>query len=338
MKRGFISDNCAPVHPEIMASLAACNDGHMPSYGGDTLTAQATKAFAKAFERSFPVEFVFNGTGANVLSLACVLRPYESVVCADCAHINCDETGAPERVLGSKLQALPSADGKITPDQIVPLLLAQGNPHHSQPRVVSITNVTEWGAVYTPAEIRRLAEFAHANEMLLHMDGARIANAVVACGCSLAEMTWQAGVDLLSFGGCKNGLMFGEAVVFFDKQFARPAPYQRKNITQLHSKGRYIGAQYAALLSGDLWWRTAEHANRMAASLQSALEAIPQVKIIHPAHANMLFAELPAKMAQAVEQGGFGSSLNGLMRLVTAWDTEQAEIDALVALLAEMAG
>lgn len=334
MNRGFVSDNCAGVHPEIMAALAAYNQkGHMPSYGADDATMAAEKAFAQVLERGYPCTFVYNGTGANVLSLACALRPFESVVCADCAHISMDETGAPERVLGSKLQLLPSVDGKITPDQVVPLLLALGNQHHSQPKVISITNVTEWGAVYTPAEVRRLADFAHANEMLLHMDGARIANAVVACGCSMAEMTWKSGVDILSFGGCKNGLMFGEAVLFFNKSLSRIAPYVRKNITQLHSKMRYIGAQYEALLTNGLWEKNARHANEMAKKLQTVLEAVKGVEIIHPAHANLMFVKMPRAMNAAVCSAGLASELNGLIRFVCSWDTQEEEIDALGTML-----
>lgn len=334
MNKGFVSDNCAPVHPRIIEALARVNaSGHMASYGDDEATAAAIRAFDAHLGKHFPVSFVFNGTGANVLSLACCIKPYESIVCAECAHIYADETGAPERVLGVKLQPLPSADGKITPDQIVPLLLTQGNPHHVQPRVISITNVTEWGAVYTPQEIRRLADFAHANEMLLHMDGARIANAVAACGCTMAEMTWQAGVDILSYGGCKNGLMFGEAVIFFNKKLSDGAQYLRKNVTQLHSKMRYIGAQYEALLSDLLWMDNATHANAMAKKLETMLRGHAQVEILHPAHANMLFVTMPYKTAQIAALQGFGSPLGGLFRLVTAWDTEQAEIDALDALL-----
>lgn len=334
MIRGFVSDNCAPAHPLVMEAMTRVNgEGHMPSYGDDAACSRAMDAFSQLLGKRFPVVFVMNGTGANVLSLACCLRPYESVVCADCAHINMDETGAPERVLGSKLQAVPSVDGKLTPDQIVPLLLAQGNQHHSQPKVISITNVTEWGAVYTPTEIRILADFAHANDMLLHMDGARIANAVAACGCSMAEMTCDAGVDILSFGGCKNGLVFGEAVVFFNRKLASAAAFLRKNITQLQSKMRYIGAQYEALLSGNLWEKNAQHANVMAQKLQAKLSASKMVKLIHPASANVMFVEMPYKVATAVCTQGFASQLGGLVRFVTAWDTQEEEINALAELL-----
>lgn len=337
MKRGFVSDNCAPVHPAVLEAMAKVNAlGHMPSYGDDEACARAVDRFASHLGKRFPVQFVFNGTGANVLALACCLRPFESVICADCAHIYQDETGAPERVLGSKLQPLPSPDGKLTPDQIVPLLLAQRNPHHSQPRVISITNVTEWGAVYTPQEIKRLADFAHANELLLHMDGARIANAVDACGCTMAEMTWQAGVDILSYGGCKNGLMFGEAVVFFDRKLAAAAPYLRKNVTQLHSKMRYIGAQYEALLTDDLWLANARHANAMAKQLQAALEADGRIEILHPAQANMLFMRVPAKLSAALCAAGFGSDMAGILRMVAAWDTQPEDIEALQALLSSV--
>lgn len=333
MKRGFISDNCAAVHPDIIQALLRINgEGHAPSYGDDKACARAQKTFAALFEKPFPVSFVFNGTGANVLSLACCLKPYESVICADCAHIYADETGAPERVLGCKLQALPSSDGKITPDQVVPLLLAQGNPHHAQPRALSITNVTEWGAVYTPEEIRMLSSFAHANNLLVHMDGARIANAAVACGCSVSDLTWKAGVDVLSYGGCKNGLMFGEAVLFFNTALAASAAYLRKNITQLHSKMRYIGAQYEALLSNDLWRGNAAHANAMAQKIEAALRKNPAIRIVHPAQANMLFVEMPRALADKVCAEGYGSSLGGLIRLVASWDTQDAEIEALSAL------
>lgn len=334
MIRGFVSDNCSAAHPKILEAIAAENGrGHAPSYGADEACARAVDAFGAALGKRFPVSFVFNGTGANVLSLACCLRPFESVVCADCAHIAVDETGAPERVLGSKLQLLPTPDGKLTPDQIVPLLLALGNPHHSQPRVLSLTNVTEWGAVYTPDEVRLLCDFAHANELLVHMDGARIGNAAVAAGASLAEMTWQAGLDILSFGGCKNGLMFGEAVVFFNRGLAKHSEFLRKNVTQLDSKMRFIGAQYEALLTDGLWQENAAHANAMAQKLQVVLEASGRVEIVHGAQANMIFAKFPPKLAAAICAEGFGSPLGGMVRMVTSWDTQQEEIDALAALL-----
>lgn len=329
MARGFVSDNCAPVHPEVMQALMACNQGHAPSYDGDEFCASARKAFDALFERPVRAVFCFNGTGANVLSLALMTRPFQSVVCAACAHINVDETGAPERLLGCKLQTIDASDGKLTPGMIAPLLTVLGVQHHAQPRVISITNVTEMGAVYTPDEVRALADFAHANGLLLHMDGARIANAVVASGCSMAEMTWRAGLDVLSFGGAKNGLMFGEAVLFFRDDLGEDALFVRKNVTQLHSKSRYIGAQYEALLRDGLWRRNAEHANAMAKKLEAMLRQIDGVEVVHPAQANMMFARMPEKMAQAVCENGFGAQEYGLVRLVTAFDTEMEEIEAL---------
>jgi len=336
MKRGFVSDNCAGAHPEIIKAIGACNAGHAPSYGNDEYCARAAKRFGELMEREVPVTFVFNGTGANVVSLACSLRPFESVVCADCAHINMDETGAPERVLGSKLQGIPTPDGKLTAEKIAPLLSAQGNMHHSQPRVLSLTNVTEWGAVYTPEEIRALADFAHAHGMLVHMDGARIANAVVAANCTMAEMTWKAGLDVLSFGGVKNGTIFGEAVLFFNEILAEKAAFVRKNVTQLQSKLRFVGAQFEALLQGGLWRKNAAHANAMAKRLEEALAAFPAIEITHPAQANMLFMKMPENYTRAVCAGGFGSDMGGIVRMVCSWDTEQEDIEALARALGQV--
>lgn len=338
VKRGFISDNCAGVHPDILAAIVASNEGHAASYGADAYSARAKAAFARLFGKEISLAFVFNGTGANVLSLACALSPYESVLCADCAHINADETGAPERVLGSKLQGIASANGKLAKEAILPLLAAQGNPHHSQPRVLSITNVTEWGAVYTPGEVSALCDFAHAHGLLVHMDGARIANAVVTCGCELADMTLRAGVDVLTFGGVKNGLMFGEAVLFFNEALAEKSAFIRKNITQLQSKMRYIGAQYEALFADGLWRRNAAHANQMAVRLEAVLRAFSQITFAQPVEANMLFLRMPPAMANAACEAGFGSAMGDVVRMVTAWDTQEEEIEALRALLQRVCG
>lgn len=333
MNRGFVSDNCAGIHPDVLDALAACNAGHAPSYGADQWCDQATGKFAELFEKKVPVCFAFNGTGANILSLSSIVKPYHSILCAESAHINADETGAPERVLGAKLLDIPSPSGKLAPSDLKPFIAAQGNPHHSQPRVISITNVTEWGTVYTPEEVRALASFAHANGMLLHMDGARIANAVIACGCSMAEMTWKAGLDVLSFGGVKNGTMFGEAVLFFNESLAADALYLRKNITQLQSKMRYIGAQYIALLSNGLWSRNATHANAMALKLEAMLKGFDSIEWMQPVQANMLFVKMPEMMSSIVCAEGFGSKMGDVVRMVTAWDTREEEINALESLL-----
>ncbi len=333
MKRGFVSDNCAGAHPEVLRAIAAANDGHAPSYGDDASCARAKAALCRLFGREVDVSFVFNGTGANVLSLACMLRPYESVLCADCAHINADETGAPERVLSVKLQGIRSANGKLTPADIEPLLAPLGNPHHAQPRVISLTNVTEWGAVYTPGEIQAITDFAHSRGLLVHMDGARIANAVVAAGCTMADMTWKAGLDVLSFGGVKNGTLFGEAVVFFDRSLAEAAPFMRKNVTQLQSKMRFIGAQFEALLTDGLWEKNARHANAMAVKLHEVLRAYPAIELLHPVDANMLFMKMPPAWSEAACAAGFGSDMGGVVRMVTAWDTQEEEIQALGDLL-----
>lgn len=333
MKRGFISDNCAGVHPDILKALLACNEGHAPSYGADDFCQMADSAFAALFERNVPVSYVFNGTGANVLSLSSIVHPYESILCADCAHINADETGAPERVLSCKLQGIPSKDGKLQSHDTTPYLMVKGNPHHAQPRAVSITNVTEWGAVYTPDEVKALADYAHEHGLLLHMDGARLANAVVACDCTMADMTWKAGLDVLSFGGVKNGGMFGEAVLFFNESLAASAPYLRKNITQLQSKMRFIGVQYVGLLSNGLWKHNARHANEMASKLAQMLMQHAIVQFVHPVQANMLFVKLPSALADMVCAAGFGSKMGDIIRMVTAWDTQDEEIHSLNALL-----
>lgn len=333
MKRGFISDNCAGAHPDVLKAIQEANDGHAPSYGDDASCARAQAAFRRLFEKDVDVSFVFNGTGANVLSLASMLRPYESVLCADCAHIFADETGAPERVLSVKLQGLPHRAGKIGIRDIEPCLSVRGNPHHCQPRVISLTNVTEFGAVYTPDEVREITTFAHAQGLLVHMDGARIANAVIAAGCSMAEMTWKAGLDVLSFGGVKNGTLFGEAVVYFNGALATDSAFMRKNITQLQSKMRFIGAQFEALLANELWYKNALHANRMALQLRDMLKSHPLVQFHCAVDANMLFLTMPTAIAKAVCADGFGSDMGGIIRMVTAWDTEIIEINALNELL-----
>lgn len=333
MNRGFVSDNCAGVHPDVLRAIEACNMGHAPSYGGDSWCDRAAEKFVELFQKSAPVRFVFNGTGANVLSLSTAVKPYHAILCAESAHINSDETGAPERALGAKLLDIPCANGKLNPDDVAPYLSVRGNVHHSQPRVLSITNVTEWGTVYSPDEIRALSVIAHENGMILHMDGARIANAVIACECSMAEMTWKAGLDILSFGGVKNGTMFGEAVVFFNESLAEEASFLRKNITQLQSKMRYIGAQYIGLLTDDLWKRNAAHANEMAKKLRNMLSSFEKIEWVQPMEANMLFVRMPAACADAVCTNGFGSRMGDIVRLVTAWDTQEEEIGALQALL-----
>src|SRR6202167_6802159 len=276
--RSFASNNNAGVHPEVLEAVARANQGHVVAYGDDPCTSSAVKKFEEHFGPDIAVFFTFNGTGANVLSLQALTRSFQSVLCSDYAHIYTDECGAPEKHTGCKLIPLPQEDGKITLESIRHAYHGIGDEHHSQPRVISITQSTEMGTVYQPQEIRVLAQFAHENGMFLHMDGARIANAAASLGETLRGVTRDLGVDVLSFGGTKNGILGGEAVVFFQPALGEDFLFLRKQGMQLASKMRFIAAQFEALLTDDLWRRSAEHANHMARLLEKELSRIPEIK------------------------------------------------------------
>lgn len=293
MNKSFASDNYSGAHPEIIQAILQANQGHAAAYGHDQYTRRAVECFREVFGPDVEVYFVYSGTGANVLGLKAVLRSHQAVICSQTAHIHMDETGASENLIGCKLLPAPTRHGKIDVDGIRSYLGRRGDEHAAQPRVVSITQTTELGTLYTLSEIQAIASFAHANGLLLHMDGARIANAAVALDLPLAAFTRQAGVDLLSFGGTKNGLLFGEAIVFFNPALAEDFEYIRMQGLNLHSKMRFIAAQYEALLTNDLWKRNAAQANRMARRLADGLTGIPQVRITHPVQANVVFAILP---------------------------------------------
>ena len=328
-KRSFASDNNAGVHPEIIEAIKAANDGHVLAYGNDHITARATKLFQKHFGRDIAVYFVFGGTGANVLGLKSITKPYHAIICAETAHVNVDECGAPEKFTGCKLITLPTPDGKLRVEQLKPFLHAIGNEHHVQPRVVSVSQATEMGTIYTKKELKTLSSFAHDNNMLLHVDGARLANAAVRLNASLKEITADAGVDLLSFGGTKNGMMYGEAVVFFDKKLADGFKYIRKQGMQLPSKMRYISAQFEALLSGDLWKRSAEHSNRMAQILGTELAKVPQIELTQPVESNGVFAIVPAKYIPALQKKYFFYVWDeeiSEVRLMASFDTTEEDI------------
>src|SRR6201984_2164277 len=275
--RGFASDNNAGVHPEILEAIARVSQGHVVAYGDDAYTRAAEKKFEEPFGPDIAVFFTFNGTGANVLSLQALTRSFHSVLCSDYAHIYTDECGAPEKHTGCKLIPLPQQDGKITLESVRHAYHGIGDEHHAQPRVISITQATEMGTVYQPDEIQALARFAHERGMFLHMDGARIANAAVSLGQTLGQATRDLGLDVLSFGGTKNGIIGGEAVVFFHPEHSENFLYLRKQSMQLASKMRFTAAQFEALLANDLWRRSAEHANRMARVLAKELSRIPGV-------------------------------------------------------------
>ena len=334
--RSFASDNNAGVHPEIIEAIRAANVGHVIAYGDDLFTARAVKAFQKHFGRDVKVYFVFGGTGANVLGLQAVTKSYQAVICAETAHINVDECGAPEKFTGCKLLSVPTPDGKLTVDSIKHFLHGVGFEHHVQPRVISVSQVTEMGTLYTRDELKTLSAFAHKNDMLLHVDGARIANAAVSLNATLKAITADVGVDVLSFGGTKNGMMYGEAVVFLNKNLVTDFKYIRKQGMHLASKMRYISAQFEALLSGDLWKRSAAHSNRMARLLAGELEKIPQVTLTQPVDANGVFAIVPRKYIPSLQKKYFFYVWNeetSEIRLMTSFDTTEQDVEEFVALV-----
>lgn len=334
-RRSFASDNNAGVHPEIVEAIRAVNEGHVVAYGDDDVTARVVKLFKKHFGKDVEVFFVFGGTGANTLGLKAITKPYNAVVCAETAHINVDECGAPEKFTGCKLISLPTSDGKLRVEQLEPLVHVFGNEHHVQPRVVSISQATEMGTVYTKQELKAIAKFVHGNNMLLHVDGARLANAAASLDASLKSITADCGVDVLSFGGTKNGMIYGEAVVFFDPKLAQDFKFIRKQGMQLPSKMRFISAQFEALLSGDLWRRSATHANRMARLLASELEKVPggKISLTQPVEANGVFATLPKQFIPQLQKRYFFYVWNEAIsevRLMCSFDTTEEDIHDFV--------
>ncbi len=341
--RGFASDNYSGVHPEVLAAITAANGGHQVAYGGDVYTARLQEVFARHIGGPVEVFPVFNGTGANVTALQSMLPRWGAVIAASTAHINVDEQGAPERVGGMKLLTVPADDGKLTPELIDREAWGWGDEHRAQPLVVSITQSTELGTLYTPGEIRSIADHAHRLGMRLHLDGARIANAAAALNVPLRAFTRDAGVDVLSFGGTKNGAMLGEAVVVLDPAATQGLAYLRKMNMQLASKMRFVSAQLIALLEGDLYLRTASHANAMAARLRAGIEAasaagsIRGVAFTQPTQVNGVFATLPPGVADRLrEDFRFydWDAARGEVRWMCSFDTTEADVDAFVAAIA----
>jgi len=327
--RSFASDNNAGLHPEILEAIARANQGHVIAYGDDPYTRSAIAKFREHLGDGIEVFFTFNGTGANVLGLQALNRPYHAVLCSDYAHIYTDECGAPEKHTGCKLVPLPHQDGKLTVESIRHAYHGIGDQHHVQARVVSITQSTEMGTVYKPEEVQALARFAHEHDMFLHMDGARIANAAVSLGHTLRQATRDLGVDVLSFGETKNGIMGGEAVVFFNPALSCDFLYLRKQGMQLASKMRFIAVQFEALLTNDLWKRSAEHANRMARVLEAEVRKIPQVRIVWKVEANGVFAQIPRHAIEKIKKHYFFYPWiedEGIVRWMCSFDTTEEDV------------
>ncbi len=342
--RGFASDNYAGVHPEVLAAIAAANGGHQVAYGEDQYTARLRSVIREQFGESAETFPVFNGTGANVISLTSVLPRWGAVIAASTAHINTDEAGAPERMTGIKLLTVPTSDGKLTPELVAREAWGWGDEHRAQPLAVSITQTTEMGTLYTPDEVRAISDFAHGHDMAVHMDGSRLWNAAAALGVPFREFTSDAGVDVLSLGGTKNGLLGTEAVVVLAPERATGLVYLRKLTMQLASKMRFASAQLLALFDDGLGLRSAAHANAMAARLRSALEAgiadgtLEGLALTQDSPANAIFATLPTDTADRIrERVRFydWDRARGEVRWMTAWDTTEADVDHFVAVIHE---
>jgi len=340
--RGFASDNWSGAHPEVIEAVQLANEGHAPAYGDDPWTERARDRFREHFGPDAHTFLVFNGTAANVVALRALTRGYDAVICADTAHLHVDECGAPERIAGVKLLAVPTPDGKLTPELVRPQLGRTGDEHAAQPRVISISQASECGTVYRPDEIRALSDLAQENEMLLHLDGARLANAAAGLDATMAELSSDCGVDAVSFGGTKNGLLFGDAVVLLRPGLAEGVEYLRKQSLQLASKMRFLAAQFEALLEGDLWWRNAAHANAMAARLALTVEATAGAELAYPAEANEVFLRLPREAIERLRSELPGElpfhewpDEENLIRLVCSWDTTPADVEGLAAALAD---
>jgi threonine aldolase len=341
LPKGFGSDNHSGVHPLIMENIVACNQGHAPSYGTDEVTLSAEKEFSQLFNKEVRTFFVYNGTAANALSLRALIKPWNSVICADVSHLNVDECGAPEFMSGGKLIALPSKDGKLELATLSQALIRQGDQHYSQPRAISLSQPTELGTCYSLEEIRTIAEFAHTKGLFLHVDGSRIANAVISLSTTFQAMLTDTGVDVISFGGTKNGLLMGEAVIFLNTTLAEEFKYIRKQAGQLPSKTRFIAAQFSAYLRNNLWREIAMHSLQMAQLLQNQIKDIPAVKITRPVQSNVVFAQIPQTWIKSIREKYFfyvWDEKTFECRLMTSFDTTKEEILGLAQELRSLAG
>lgn len=338
--KSFASDNYAGVLPEVMQALQDANTGHERSYGADTITERVTAQMRGIFGADVDVLFVFNGTGANVLSLAAATHSYNAVLCADISHIYNDESSAPETFTGCRFFPLTTNQhGKLEVETVAKRIQRKGDVHFAQVNMLSVTQSTEYGTVYTKEELKALSDLCKKNDLYFHIDGSRFFNAVAGLGCSLKEISTDVGADILSLGGTKLGMMFGEAVIVFNKELARNIRYQQKQVMQLASKTRFIAAQFGALLQDELWRKTALHANQMAQLLHNGLKEIPEVKVTMPVVANVVFAELPLAWNEPLQDKFpfyIWQEATNEARLMCAWDTSSEDIrqfiDAMKAL------
>ena len=336
VKRGFASDNNSGIHPDILDEIISANTGHVIGYGSDIYTEQAMEVFKEQFGSATETFFVFTGTAANVLGLSCITSSWNSIITASTAHLEQDECGAPEKFSGCKVLTVDTPDGKINIELLERHMHGFDFEHHSQPKVISVTQTTEMGTVYNVTEIRKIADFAHTNRMLLHMDGARIANAAVSLGLPFKAFTTDAGVDVLSFGGTKNGMMFGEAICFLKPGLSTDFKYIRKQGMQLASKMRFISAQFVAYFRDELWKRCASHSNTMAMILADKLNQFGEIKVTQPVQSNGVFVFLPSEVAEKMRNHYFFYPWNekrSEYRLMASWDTTESDIEDFINLL-----
>lgn len=341
MSRHFASDNNAGMHPEVLAAVQNANESHAAAYGADETSRAAEDVFERVFGSGIRSFLLFNGTAANVLPLRHVTRSHEAIVCASTAHVYVDECGGMEAAGARKLIPIEGQHGKLTPEMLALPLLDRGDVHRVQPRVLSISQATEYGTVYTIDELRALCDFAHANGMLVHMDGARLANAAAALGEGLRAVTRDAGVDVLSLGGTKNGLLGADAVIFFEESLGRDFEFTRKQMLQLGSKMRFLATQFVALLGGDLWHRSASHANAMATLLESRVRDLAGVTLTRPVQTNAVFATLhPDAIERLRKRYRFGiwNAATSEVRWMTAWDTTAEDVEQFAQAIAEAVG
>ncbi len=338
-QRGFASDNNSGIHPEILKAIAAANEGHAIGYGDDKWTNEAVSLFKREFGEDIEVFFVLTGTGANILGIQSAVHSFHTIFCAETAHIQTDECGSPEKFTGSKLIPIATNNGKLTPEQIEKHLHGFGFEHHSQPGLISITQVSELGTVYSVSEIKALATLAHKHGMFLHMDGARISNAAVSLDLPFKSFTKDAGVDILSFGGTKNGMMIGEAVIFFNRDLAKYSKYYRKQAAQLYSKMRFVGAQFVPYLRDGIWKTNATHANRMAKILEKEVSKLKKIEITQLVQGNGIFAIVPKALIPRLQNEYFFYTWNedrGEVRWMTSFDTTEEDILNFAKLLRDL--